>query len=279
MGRVISRIASRPPGWSARRSSRSPLSSSDRLRTPKPTVAASNDSPANGSARASPSIHSSSGALRRARSSIGLEKSIPVTFPPASAAAIARSPVPQQESSTLSPGLTTASAAARRQRLSSPAVIARFIPSYTGAIRSNIDRTPSDGSVPLFALTRSPGHVRRLTLKHVLFGPKAAWLRRESRPDGTWSVSDARHGLFGHGSIVAPRLDEGLLEAELGERAARHEVDEVVDRLGPMVEAGRGEEDRRTGTAQCEQVLEVDRGQRRLPRNEHELALLLERDP
>ena len=43
--------------------------------------------------------------------------------------AIARSPVPQHASSTASPGRTTVSAASRRQRRSSPAVIAWFMKS------------------------------------------------------------------------------------------------------------------------------------------------------
>ena len=54
--------------------------------------------------------------FRRARSSIASEKSSPVTMPPSRSAATARSPVPQQASSTRSPGRTTACAASRRQR-------------------------------------------------------------------------------------------------------------------------------------------------------------------
>ena len=43
--------------------------------------------------------------------------------------AIARSPVPHAASSTRSPGRTAARAASRRQRMSSPAVMTRFITS------------------------------------------------------------------------------------------------------------------------------------------------------
>src|SRR5207248_4320557 len=103
---------------------------------------------AKGSLSVAPATHSTAGDCRRARSSIRSEKSTPVTRPPARAAAIARSPVPQQASRTRSPGRTTSATVARRQRWSRPTVIARFIASYTGAIRSNIARTPSAGSLP-----------------------------------------------------------------------------------------------------------------------------------
>ncbi len=59
-------------------------------------------------------------------------------MPPSRSAATARSPVPQHASSTRSPGWTTASTVSRRQERSSPAVMTRFIASYTGAIRSNM---------------------------------------------------------------------------------------------------------------------------------------------
>ena len=62
-GRVISRIPTRPPGRSTRRSSASPCSRSATLRTPKPTVAASNDASSNGSSSRSPWIHSISRVL------------------------------------------------------------------------------------------------------------------------------------------------------------------------------------------------------------------------
>jgi hypothetical protein len=104
-------------------------SMSSTLRTPKPTVAASKLASANGKASRSPRIHSMDGPFRRARSSIASEKSSPVGLPPTRAHASARSPVPQHASSTSSPSRTTASAAMRRQRRSSPAVIVRFITS------------------------------------------------------------------------------------------------------------------------------------------------------
>jgi hypothetical protein len=100
------------------------------LRTPKPTVAASNEPSSNGSASTSPRTHSIVGSLRRARSSIRSEKSRPTTIPaPARCAATARSPVPQHASSTRSPGRTTSRTVTCRQWRSSPAVITRFITS------------------------------------------------------------------------------------------------------------------------------------------------------
>ncbi len=69
-GCVISRIASRPPGRSTRRSSRSASSRSATLRTPKPTVAASNVAVGERQ-REHVALHPlDAGALRRARSSI-----------------------------------------------------------------------------------------------------------------------------------------------------------------------------------------------------------------
>ena len=99
-GCVISRIARRPPGRSTRRSSARPRSSPSTLRTPKPTVTASNEPSANGRSSMSPCTHSTDVDLRRARSSMRAEKSRPVTTPPSRSAASARSPVPQHASST-----------------------------------------------------------------------------------------------------------------------------------------------------------------------------------
>ena len=105
-GRVISRIASRPPGRSTR-----PQLAQARARGRRRSGSRSRPSPrrtcpsSNGSASRSPSTHSSVGALRRARASIRSEKSRPVTVSaPARRSAIARSPVPQAASRTRSPG-------------------------------------------------------------------------------------------------------------------------------------------------------------------------------
>src|SRR5437867_570464 len=65
---------------------------------------------------------------------------------------------------------------------------------------------------------------------------------------------------------------------ELIEAAGDDEVDEVLDRLGPVIEAGRGEEDHGAGLLQRGEAVQVDRRQRRLARHEHELPALLQRD-
>ena len=64
----------------------------------------------------------------RARACAG-EKSSPVTTAPFRSAATARSPVPQQASSTRSPECTTASTVSRRQDRSRPTVMTRFMTS------------------------------------------------------------------------------------------------------------------------------------------------------
>ena len=53
--------------------------------------------------------------------------------------------------------------------------------------------------------------------------------------------------------------------------AARNEIDEVVDRFGAVVEARGRKEDHRARLAELQQVLEVDRRERRLARDEDEL--------
>ena len=130
-GCVISRIASRPPGRSTRAQlAQRRASRSATLRTPKPTVAASNVA-----VRERQREHVALHPLDRVRlAPRALEHPRREVEPgddarPRRSAATARSPVPQQASSTRSPGRTTASTASRRQRRSSPAVITRFITS------------------------------------------------------------------------------------------------------------------------------------------------------
>ena len=103
------------------------------MRTPKPTVAASNVAVGERQ-REHVALHPVERAralgFLRARASIASEKSSPVTLPaPAFRSAIARSPVPQAASSTRSPLRTADSAASLRQRMSSPTVMTRFITS------------------------------------------------------------------------------------------------------------------------------------------------------
>src|SRR5262249_41704838 len=76
----------------------------------------------------------------------------------------------------------------------------------------------------------------------------------------------------------APPLDERVLESKQIQAAADYEIHEVVHGLGAVVEARRRKEDRRARPPQGEHVLEMDGRERRLPRDEHEPALLLERD-
>ena len=78
-------------------------------------------------------------------------------------------------------------------------------------------------------------------------------------------------------SLTPPR-DQRVLDAELVEAARDDEVDEVVDRVGAVVEAGRGEEDHGARLVQRREPAQVDRRERRLARDEDELPPLLERD-
>src|SRR5919201_6963366 len=255
-------MPSRPPGRSTRRSSPSDRSRSATFRTPKPTVAASNDASSKGSSRRSPRTHSIDFDFRRARSSIRSEKSSPTTRPPARSSASARSPVPQQASSTRSPGRTTDRAVSRRQRPSSPAVMTRFIKSYTGAIRSNIVRTASGGRTPLWTLTSRPPAGERFDRSF-----QTAARAKPVRPERDIASDVSR---------LTPTRNERVLDAELIEAACDDEVDEVVHRVGAVVEAGRREEHDRAGLPQPEHVLEVDRRERRLPRHQHQLAPFLQ---
>src|SRR5262245_36723383 len=56
-------------------------------------------------------------------------------------------------------------------------------------------------------------------------------------------------------SLLPPAPNERVLEAELVEAAPDDEVDEVGDALGPVVEAGREEEDGRARAAEPQHVL------------------------
>ena len=79
--------------------------------------------------------------------------------------------------------------------------------------------------------------------------------------------------------VTRPPLGhQRVLDAELVERPPDDEVEQLVDPLPAVVEAGRKEEDRRPGLAQLEHSFEMDRRERRLARHDHELAALLERD-
>ena len=69
-----------------------------------------------------------------------------------------------------------------------------------------------------------------------------------------------------------------MFQPELVEAAADHEVDEVLYRLGPVVEAWSKEEHDSAGLPHAEHVLQVDERERRLPRH-HDKATIGERLP
>src|SRR2546425_224609 len=107
----------RPPGLSTRRISWSACSRSTRLRRPKPMVMASMLASGSPSRLTSPNRNSTSGSSLRARSSIGSEKSMPMTRPPGrvnGSSSCASLPGPVQRSRTVSPGRRLARCAARR---------------------------------------------------------------------------------------------------------------------------------------------------------------------
>src|SRR3954454_6825144 len=94
--------------------------------------------------------------------------------------------------------------------------------------------------------------------------------RRQSRHLRYWPApSSLRRSL-------SPSLRQRVLEAELVERAADDEVDEILHRLGAVVEARREKEDRRARLTECEHVAQVDRRERRLARHHDQPALLLD---
>ena len=119
-GRVISRIARRPPGRSTRRSSAIAPERSATLRTPKPTVAASKDASANGSASRSPCTHVELRAPCAARARASAPRSRgPSPVAPAFARddrEVARCRTPRR--ARVSPGSTTA-----RDGRASPALV------------------------------------------------------------------------------------------------------------------------------------------------------------
>ena len=94
---------------------------------PKPTVAASKAASSNGSASTSPCTHSIASDLRRARSSIALGEVEADDLPAAARAPRARGRRCRSRVEHAVAGLHDRSAASRRQRRSSPAVITRFI--------------------------------------------------------------------------------------------------------------------------------------------------------
>src|SRR5437867_4349236 len=76
-------------------------------------------------------------------------------------------------------------------------------------------------------------------------------------------------------NLLAPALDERVVQPELIQSASNDEIDEVLNGLCSVVEARRQEEDRGARALRRQHRLEVDRRQRRLARHEHELPLFL----
>src|SRR5687768_7576399 len=72
-----------------------------------------------------------------------------------------------------------------------------------------------------------------------------------ARPDG-------RRRPVGASCVDAPLADELVLQPELVEAPADDEVDELIDRLPAVVEAGRREQDDGTGASQAQEILEVN---------------------
>src|SRR5690606_25000494 len=74
-----------------------------------------------------------------------------------------------------------------------------------------------------------------------------------------------------------PHRPQRCVHREVCEDAANHEVHEVLNAPGLVIEARRRRQDQRAGAGQAEHVLQVDRRVRRLARYEHERAAFLQR--
>src|SRR6185369_15718011 len=168
VGLENSSTATQPPGFNTRRSSAKPPSTLARLRNPNAIVTASNEASRNGRFNASPSSKGNScGTLAAAISSIGRQKSVPITLALVLSNNVsAKSPVPQATSSTRAPldeSLSrTLVATTRRHRLSTLPESKWFKRSYRFAIPENISRTRPACSFAAFVLsgTVKPNIVR-----------------------------------------------------------------------------------------------------------------------
>ena len=155
---VISRTTTRPPGRITRTISSTPRRRSAKLRAPKPTVTASKECRRRAELKGVGCSQSRTrqprpGALARASSSISLARSrcprpLRRAHPPRPAQAPDH-PCRWPHRAPGRPWATAASSAARRrQRWCSPAVMTVFIRSYRPAIRSNMARTSGSSSTP-----------------------------------------------------------------------------------------------------------------------------------
>src|SRR5438874_218898 len=75
---------------------------------------------------------------------------------------------------------------------------------------------------------------------------------------------------------LAVALHERVLDAEMIEDAGDDEVDHLLDSRFARVKTGRGGEDDRARARHAEHVLDMNFRERRLARDENELAALLE---
>src|SRR5215218_2103833 len=137
----------------------------------------------------------------------------------------------------------------------------RFITSYTGAIRSNMARTRSGGSVPL-SIAASRGPLTCVPMGHS---------RSVSRSGAPSPCIPMCH-------LLPPAPNQHIVDTKLIQSSRNNEVEQVVDRLGAVVEARREEQDRRARASGGQHGLEVDRRERRLAGHQYELPLLLQRD-
>src|SRR2546428_13558732 len=78
--------------------------------------------------------------------------------------------------------------------------------------------------------------------------------------------------------LAFPPLDELDLQAQVVDDPLHHEVHEVGDLLGLVIEPRRRGEHDRAGLRGEREVAEMYERERRLPRNENQRAPLLERD-
>jgi len=82
--------------------------------------------------------------------------------------------------------------------------------------------------------------------------------------------------MFAH--LLWPARTERMRDAELVEHPGDDEVNELRDRLWPVVEARRRRKDHCARACKLQHVFEMDRGERCLARHQHERTALLQHD-
>ena len=76
---------------------------------------------------------------------------------------------------------------------------------------------------------------------------------------------------------LPPAHRQGVRHADPVEDARDHEVHQILDRLGPVIETGTGGQDHRPEPGQLQHVLEMDHGQGRLAGHQHQGPAFLDR--